>query len=121
MTFAQRQNCLTTHFSERNPVVKRRMTCTCRVSNEIESFKVRNWSRWYSPLVSAVAWLRRFVTALSPFDPRPDQVRFGVDSFKFPPPATFHQCYPHISFIKPLSRTFSRPLHHKYSLQRGAT
>ena len=26
MTFAQRRNCLTTHFSERIPVVKRRMT-----------------------------------------------------------------------------------------------
>jgi hypothetical protein len=27
MTFAQRRNRLTTHFSERNPVVKRRMKC----------------------------------------------------------------------------------------------
>jgi len=26
MTFAQQQNCLTTHFSERIPIVKHRMT-----------------------------------------------------------------------------------------------
>jgi len=44
MTFAQRRNRLTTHFSERIPVVKRRMSRTCWVRNGMGDFKFRNWS-----------------------------------------------------------------------------
>jgi len=38
MTFAQRRNHLTTHFSERIPVVKRHMTVhTTRISKRLDS------------------------------------------------------------------------------------
>jgi len=41
MTFAQRRNRLTTHFSERIPVVKRRMTVQSRHSFSDSGFKVQ--------------------------------------------------------------------------------
>jgi len=39
MTFVQRRNCLTTHFSERIHVVKRRMTTLCWQNVEFETVK----------------------------------------------------------------------------------
>jgi hypothetical protein len=38
MTFAQRQNCLTTHFSVRIPVVKRRMSVFCKINRYISCY-----------------------------------------------------------------------------------
>ena len=58
MTFAQRRNHLTTHFSERIPVVKRGMT--------VLSLHTTNFSS--SNL--AVPSLRRLVALLSPLGPR---------------------------------------------------
>jgi len=46
MTFAQRRNCLTTHFSERIPVVKRR----------ISVFDWSLWCRSQKPLQTGIAY-----------------------------------------------------------------
>jgi len=44
MTFAQRRNRLTTHFSERIPVVKRRMTTSSSRTATVHS--VSYWHVW---------------------------------------------------------------------------
>jgi hypothetical protein len=43
MTFAQRQNRLTTHFPERNPVGKRRMTATPNTTVQAPFRKAVQW------------------------------------------------------------------------------
>ena len=52
MTFAQRRNCLTTHFSERIPVVKQRISLLCVIWGNVRPLNlprvlgsVLNWTR----------------------------------------------------------------------------
>jgi len=55
MTFAQRRNRLTTHFSEYIPLVKRRMTVHCVTDNESNHIASTSTYSVYSCQLDVVA------------------------------------------------------------------